>query len=144
MGKDRPDHHDAELVLRVYELRREPVMRQARHEIISTFWPKTYDELVAVTRATSPLNTAYRQVGSYWEMVYGMVRHQIVHADYFLESNGEGLSLFARVAPYLERFRAEVSPVAFRNAEWVSRETETGRRSFDLFTARVKKALETR
>jgi hypothetical protein len=144
MGKDRPDHHDAELVLRVYELRREPVMRQARHELISTFWPKTYDELVAVTRATSPLNTAYRQVGSYWEMVYGMVRHQIVHADYFLESNGEGLFLFARVAPYLERFRAEVSPVAFRNAEWVSRETETGRRVFEVSAARVKKALETR
>ena len=144
MGKDRPDHHDAELVLRVYELRREPVMRQARHELLSTFWPKTYDEVVAVTRATSPLNTAYRQVGSYWEMVYGMVRHQIVHADYFLESNGEGLFLFARVAPYVERFRAEVSPVAFRNAEWVSRETDTGRRFFEVFTARVKKALETR
>jgi hypothetical protein len=142
MGKDRPDHHDAELVLRVYELRRETVMRQARHEIISTFWPKTYDELVAVTRPTSPLNTAYRQVGSYWEMVYGMVRQEIVHADYFLESNGEGIYLFARVAPYLERFRAEVSPVAFRNAEWVSRETETGRRFFEVFTARVKKALE--
>jgi hypothetical protein len=67
-----------------------------------------------------------------------------VHADYFLESNGEGLFIFARVAPYLERFRAEVSPVAFRNAEWVSRETETGRRYLDVFTARVKKALETR
>jgi hypothetical protein len=64
VGKDRPDHHDAELVLRVYEMRREPVMRQSRHELLSTFWPKTYDELVAVTRPTSPLNAAYRQVGS--------------------------------------------------------------------------------
>ena len=144
MGKDRPDHHDAELVLRVYELRRETVMRQARHEIISTFWPKTYDELVAVTRPTSPLNTAYRQVGSYWEMVYGMARHGIVHADYFLETNGEGLFLFARVAPYVERFPAEVSPVAFRNAEWVARELPEGRRLFDMFSARVRKVLETK
>jgi hypothetical protein len=144
MGKDRPDHHDAELVLRVYEMRREPVMRQSRHEMISTFWPKTYEDLVAVTRPTNPLNAAYRQVGSYWEMVYGMPRHGIVHADYFLESNGEGIYLFARVAPYLERFRAEISPVAFRNAEWVARETETGRRYFEVFAARVKKMLESK
>ena len=144
MGKDRPDHHDAELVLRVYEMRREPVMRQSRHELLSTFWPKTYDDLLAVTRPTNPLNAAYRQVGSYWEMVYAMPRHGIVHADYFLESNGEGVYLFARVAPYLERFRAEISPIAFRNAEWVARETETGRRFFEVFTARVKKMLETK
>jgi hypothetical protein len=144
VGKDRPDHHDAELALRVYELRRETVMRQSRHEVNATFWPRNYDELVAVTRPTSPLNAAYRQVTTYWEMVYGMVRHGIVHADYFLESNGEGLFVFARVAPYLERYRAEVSPTTFRSAEWVSRETETGRRFFDIYTARVKKALETR
>ena len=73
-----------------------------------------------------------------------MVRHGIVHADYFLESNGEGLFLFARVAPYLERYRAETRRLAFRNAEWAARETETGRRFFEVFTARVKKALETK
>lgn len=144
MVKDRPDHHDAELVLRVYELRREAVMRQSRHEVITTFWPRSYEEVVAVTRPTSPINAAYRQVTTYWEMVYGMARHGIVHANYFLESNGEGLFVFARVAPYLERYRAEVSPLAFRNAEWVATETDTGRRFFEIFTARVKKALESR
>ena len=144
MGKDRPDHHDAELVLRVYEIRREPVMRQSRHELISTFWPKTYDELVAVTRPTSPLNTAYRQVGSYWEMVYGMVRHGIVHADYFLESNGEGLFVFAKIAPYLEALRKEVNPVAYRNAEWISKESAEGKRLLAMFTERVRKALAAR
>jgi hypothetical protein len=144
MGKDRPDHHDAELVLRVYEMRREAVMRQSRHELLSTFWPKTYDDLLAVTRPTNPLNAAYRQVGSYWEMVYGIVRHGIVHPDYFLESNGEGIFLFVRVASYLERFRAEVSPAAFRNAEWVSRETETGRRYLEAFGARFRKIMESK
>lgn len=144
MAKDRPDHHDAELVLRVYELRREAVMRQSRQEVNSTFWPRSYDEVVAVTRPNSPLNAAYRQVTTYWEMVYGIARHGIVHADYFLESNGEGLFLYARAAPYVERYRAEVSPLAFRNAEWAATETATGRRFFEIFTARVKKALETR
>ena len=144
MGKDRPDHHDAELVLRVYELRREAVMRQARHELISTFWPKTYDEVVAVTRPTSPLNTAYRQVGSYWEMVYGMARHGIVHADYFLESNGEGFFLFAKVLPYLEAYRREVGPFGFRNAEWAALKCPAGRDMFENIQARVRKQAEAR
>ena len=144
MGKDRPDHHDAELVLRAYELRREPVMRQSRDEVNKTFWPKSFDELLAVTKGDHPLNAAFRQVGTFWEMVYGIPRHGIVHADYFMESNGEGLFLYARVAPYVSRYRAEHSPLAFRNAEWAATETETGRRLFELFTARVKKVLESR
>jgi hypothetical protein len=142
MSKDSPDHHDAELVLRVYELRREPVMRQSRHELNATFWPRSYEEAVAIVKPTHPLNAAYRQVGSYWEMVYGMVRHGIVHADYFMESNGEGLFLYARLAPYIEQFRKEVSPVAHRNAEWVATETATGCRLFEVFARRVKAKLE--
>jgi hypothetical protein len=144
MQKEHPDHHDAELVLRVYELRREPVMRQSRQELNGTFWPRSYEEVVMVTKPTHPLNAAYRQVGSYWEMVYGIVRHGIVHPEYFLESNGEGLFLYVRVAPFLGPYRAEISPAAFRNAEWVATETATGRRLFDVFTARVKAKLESR
>ena len=144
MAKDHPDHHDAELVLRVYEMRRETVLRQSRHEVLSTLWPRSYEDVASITKPNHPLNAAYRQVTSYWEMVYGMARHGIVHADYFLESNGEGLFLFARVAPYLARIRGELSPVAFRNAEWAATETGTGRHMFEIFSARVKKALETR
>jgi hypothetical protein len=144
VAKDHPDHHDAELVLRVYELRRETVIRQSRQEMLSTFWPRSFEEVASVTKPNHPLNAAYRQVTSYWEMVYGMARHGIVHADYFLESNGEGIFLFARVAPHLERIRADISPVAYRNSEWAATETGTGRRLFELFSARVKKALETR
>src|SRR5262249_6307106 len=123
MSRDTPDHHDAELVLRVYELRRDPVMRQSRHELLSTFWPRSYEDVTMLIKPTHPLNAAYRQVGSYWEMVYGIVRHGIVHPDFFMESNGEGLFLYARIAPYIEQYRAEVSPVAFRNAEWVATQT---------------------
>lgn len=142
MSKEHPDHHDAKLVFRAYELRREPVMRDSRNAINREFWPRTYEELLAVTKAEHPLNAAWRQTTTYWEMVYGTVRHGVVHPEYFMESNGEGMFLFARVAPYLEEFRRDVSPVAFRNAEWVSKSTETGKRFFELFSARVKKTLE--
>jgi hypothetical protein len=141
MAKERPDHHDAELALRVYDMRREAVMRESRAAINQKFWPKTYDDVVALTKGDHPLNAAYRQVGSFWEMVYGFARHGIVHPDFWLESNGEGMFVFAKAAPYLERIRAEISPVAFRNAEWVSKECAEGRRLFAMFRDRVAKAL---
>src|SRR5438132_7615501 len=106
MSKQHPDHHDAELALRVYELRREAVMRQSRDTLGQKFWPRSWEDVEAITRRDHPLNSAFRQVATYWEMVYGMVRHDIVHADYFLETNGEGMFLFAKMAPFLDRYRA--------------------------------------
>jgi hypothetical protein len=139
--KGLPDHHDAELALRVYELRREPVMRESRSAINAKFWPKAFEDVQAIAKADHPLNAAYRQVGSFWEMVYGFAKHGIVSPDFWLESNGEGLLLFAKVAPHLERVRAEISPIAFRNAEWISRESAEGRRLLQLFTERVQKTM---
>ena len=141
MPKGTPDHRDAELALRVYELRRETVMRESRAAINQKFWPKSFEDIQAIAKAEHPLNAAYRQVGSFWEMVYGFARHGIVHSDCWLESNGEGLYVFAKVAPFLDRIRAELSPTAFRNAEWIARESSEGQRLFSMFSERVKKAL---
>jgi hypothetical protein len=138
---DKPDHRDAELVLRVYELRRESVLREARAAISQKFRPKSFADVQAVLKPDHPLNAAYRQVSSYWEMVYGMVKHGIVHDGYFMESNGEGMLLFAKVAPFVEDLRRDHSPVAFQNAEWVSKNTAVGRRAFETMASRVKKAL---
>jgi hypothetical protein len=144
MAKDKPDHHDAELVLRLYELRRETVMRDSRDTINSQFWPRSFDDVLAVTKRDHHLNRPFRQVSSYWEMVYGMVKHGVVNADYFLESNGEGFFLFAKVLPYLEAYRREVSALAFRNAEWAALKCPPGRDMFESIQARVKKLAEAR
>jgi hypothetical protein len=144
MSKDHPDHHDAELAFRAYELRRETVMRESRNAINRDFWPKTYEDVLAVTKFDHPLNAPWRQTTTYWEMVYGTLKHGIVNADYFMESAGEGMFLFARVAPYLEELRRDVSPVAFQNAEWVAKNTAAGQRMFTMFTARVQKLLAAR
>ncbi len=104
LKKDFPDHHDAELVLKLYELRRETVMRDSRNQLNAGFWPTSLEEAVAITKSDHPLNAAYRQCLTYWEMTYAMARHGVMHADFMLESNGEGLLLFARMEPFLEAF----------------------------------------
>jgi hypothetical protein len=144
MSKETPDHHDVALAFRAYELRRDPVMRESRNAINREFWPKSYGDVLAFLKADHPQNAAWRQTSTYWEMVYGAVKHGAVHPEYFMESNGEGMFLFARVAPYLEQFRRDSSPHAFQNAEWVSKNTETGKRLFAMFSERVRKTLESR
>ena len=144
MPKDYPDHHDAELVLRLYELRREAVMRESRKMITTQFLPRSYDELMAVTRFEHPMNAAFRQTTSYWEMAFGMARHGIIHADYLAEHTGEGLLLFAKVHPYLGAYRKDVSPRGFLGAEWVATQCEMGRTIFAAMQARVKKQTEAR
>jgi len=144
MSKGTPDYQDADLVLRVYEMRREPVMRASRDAINGKFWPANYDEAKAIVNATHEFNAAYRQLGTYWEMVYGLVRHGIVDAEYFMETNGEGLLLYAKMEPYVEQLRKDFNPYVFRNIEWVARETERGSGLLEIFRGRVKKALEAR
>jgi hypothetical protein len=143
MSKDKPDHHDAELVLKLYDLRREPVMRASRDAIMGKFWPKTYEDFIAVTKFDHPLNAAFRQVSSYWEMVYGFANHGIVNADFLVENGGEGLFLLAKIQPHLERFRKETSPFAFKNAEWITQNCPEGKRRYEMIQGRVKKMAET-
>ena len=144
MPKDGPDFKDAELTLRLYELRREAVMRESRLTVIFKFWPKSYEDFIAITKPDDARNAAFRQVSSYWEMCYGMAKHGIAHPDYLIENNGEGLFLYAKVLPYLERFRKEASPTAFQNAEWISKNCEEGKRRFEMIQSRVKKMLESK
>jgi hypothetical protein len=144
MLKEAPDHHDADLVLKIYDLRREPVMRESRTAVNSKFWPRSAEEAIAITANDHPLNVAFRQTSGYWEMVYGMARHGIVHPDFLVENNGEGLFLFARVEPYLAAFRAASSPRSFRNAEWVATNCVTGKALMESYRTRVRQALERR
>ncbi len=139
-SKTRPDHHDADIVLRLYDLRREAVMRQSRDAMMK-FLPRSAEEVVALTAMDHPQNAAWRQVTSYFEMAYGMARHGILHPDYLAENTGEGLFLFAKVHPWLEQIRKATSPLAFQNAEWLLDNSASARQRFELFRGRVAKML---
>lgn len=141
MLKENPDHLDADLILKIYDLRRESVMRESRAAINRDYWPRNTEEAVDVLRNDHPLNRAYRQCTGYWEMVYGMARHGVIHGEFLVENNGEGMFFFARVEPYLESIRQVASPRAFRNTEWVARNTEAGRALLHDFKALVAKIL---
>lgn len=140
LPKDFPDHHDAELVLKAYELRREPLLRDARKAITMDWWPKSLDDLKAIANWDHPQNSSFRQVTSYWELVYGMARHGIVHAEYMADSaGGEAFIILAKVHPWLADFRAQTAgPRFLRNTEWMATDTPTGRELFARLQPRVE------
>ena len=140
MSNQKPTYQDADLLLRVYELRRETLMRNSR-DAINGFWPKNYDDVKAYSAPGHPVNAAWRQVTSYWEMVFGMAHHGIVATDFWIENNGEGLFLFAKVAPYLDEIRAEGSPRSFQHLEWAATQTDTGKQYFEMLQGFVQRRL---
>lgn len=95
----------AELILKLYELRREEVMRQARNWYFS-FNPESVDDVASVVR--SEHSAYYRMVTSYWEMACSFVNHGAIDEQMFLDANGEQNFVFAKIQPFIEEIR-EVS-----------------------------------
>jgi hypothetical protein len=88
---------DAGVVLELYKLRQEATLRTARQFMTMEFWPKDLEELRAVSRAMGTDKNAYwRQVMTYWEMAASLVLRGAVDADLFLDSQGEGIFLYAK------------------------------------------------
>ena len=113
---------DAEIILRLYELRTEALMRQARAWITGEFWPATADEYFAVAlNPADPHNPWLRQVISYWEMAAAMVLHGAVSAELFVDCNAEGFFLLAKFSPIIEAIREKSPGFLIKTSELVTR-----------------------
>jgi len=113
---------DAEIILKLYDLRREPVMRQARAWIGGEFWPNTATEFFAVaSNPADPHNAFFRQVTTYWEMAAAMVLHGAISADLFADCNAEGFFLLAKFSPLLTEIRERLPGFLTKTSELVSR-----------------------
>ena len=86
----KPNADDAQLILHLYELRGEPVLRAARKFMVSEFWPQNYDDLKAVLTAYgTEQNAWFRQVLTYWNMAAALVLQGALNEDLFFATNGE-------------------------------------------------------
>ena len=113
---------DAEIILKLYQLRTEAVMRQARAWVMGEFWPATADDYFAVASSpTDPHSAFLRQVLTYWEMAAAMVLHGAVSAELFVDCNAEGFFLLAKLSPILEGIRAKNPGFLVKTSELVNR-----------------------
>lgn len=100
-------HDQANLMLRVYELRREQRLRQAREWYIGNFFPSTLDEVRKNYPSGTMENASIRMVLSFWDMVAGMVNRGLIDEDFFFESTGEQWVVFERIRGIVEEWRKE-------------------------------------
>jgi hypothetical protein len=113
---------DAGIILKLYELRTESVMRQARAWTVGEFWPKNADEFFAVAEnPKDPHNPWFRQVITYWEMAAAMVLHGAVSAELFTDCNAEGFYLLAKFSPFLDAIRDRNPGFMVKTSELISR-----------------------
>lgn len=120
---------DAEIILKLYDLRREALMRQARAWVTGEFWPATAEEYFAVAaNPADPHNPFVRQVIGYWEMAAAMVLHGAVSAELFVDCNNEGFFLLAKFAPILDDIRERNPTFLQKTTELVKRFTAAAAR----------------
>jgi hypothetical protein len=114
-------YDDANLILRLYELRREEKLRQAREWFTGKFHAATIEEVQALAPPGSQENAYMRMVTSYWEMAAAFVTGGVLNQELFFETNGELLFVWERIKGIVPAYRAAMkNPRMFRNIETVA------------------------
>jgi hypothetical protein len=138
----KPTVADAQLILQLYDLRRETEMRKARHWWGADFFPQSADEFLRVSQdAGTQENNWLRQALGYWGMTASFVLKGVLNEELFLEPafSGEMFLMFAKLQPILKELREKLGdPRAFHNLEEVATRTEYGRDRLQLLAKRVE------
>lgn len=137
-------YDDANLILKLYEMRREPTMRAARAWFSNSFKAKTMDEFNELCPKGSEPNAWARQVISYWDMVASFLNAGVLSQELFFQSGRELLFVWIRVQPLVAEIRALYKdPGTWKNletagnafAEYTKKISSEG---YETFAARVR------
>jgi len=144
----KPTAMDAQLILHLYDLRREAEMRKARSWWLNEFWPQNVDDFTKVSGALgSQENNWLRQVGGYWSMAASFVLQGALNGELFIQPavSGEMVFVFAKVQPFLKELREKMGdPHMFANIEKVITGSKFGRERLKLTLKRVETLREKR
>jgi len=137
MSDAQATHHDGELILKLYDLRREPVMREARAYYFNL--PPTDEAFFSViANPASKENSYIRQVVGYWEMAASLVNHGALNAALAFDTLQEMYFVYAKVKPFLPKLRETTnSPDFLINMEKLAEGTAEGRARTERVTARI-------
>jgi hypothetical protein len=114
----KPTYDDVKLVLRLYDMRREPRMREARRWFTGSFKAKSLDDFNALCPSGSEQHASYRMVTTYWEMVASFITSGVLNEELFFQTGRELLFCWERVRDLVPHVRALYkNPIELRNLE---------------------------
>jgi hypothetical protein len=143
--QSRPTYDDANLVLRLYDMRREPRLRQARAWLAANFkGVSSIEQFQKVCPAGTEENASFRMATTYWEMAASLVTSGVLNEALFYESGRELLFVWERVRDYVAAFRAANNDQTYlRNLETLGQSFATRYRTaspegYEAFVKRVR------
>jgi hypothetical protein len=120
----QPTYDDANLLLRLYEIRREDKLRQARHWFLFEFKPGAWGHIRERFFTGEEEDNHLRMVVSYWDMVCALVRQGVLNKDLFYSTNSEHLMVWEKIKPWVEEARKDRdNPLMLRNIEDIVEDT---------------------
>jgi hypothetical protein len=144
----KPTVADAQLIVQLYDLRREAEMRKARNWWAGEFFPQSADDFLKIAWAMGTQeNNWLRQVGGYWGMVASFVNQGVLNEELFLAPgfSGEMFLIYAKVHPYIKDLREKLNdPNAWKDIEIAVTRTKWGRDRLQFMIKRVETMRERR
>ena len=101
----KPTHEQAELQLKVYDLRREPRLRQARDWYFRNYFVNTLEDSMRIAAPGTENGTLAMMVLSYWDQACALLNYGLLHEDLFFETSGEFFGVWERVKPIIAQGR---------------------------------------
>jgi len=133
-------YDDANLLLRLYELRREDTMRKAR-QWFATFSANTPEEMQKIAGMGTQENAYFRMVTSYWDMAATFVTSGVLNEELFLQTNGEALFVWEKIRNLVPATREAVKmPNYLANLEKVANAgiQRMGPEAYKNFSERIR------
>ena len=125
MKEEHPDNFDAELLLRLYDLRREAKLRQGREWFIREFNARSFDDYLAQAPMGSENSALFRMTVTYWDMAASLVNHGLINEDLFFESTGEFWIVWDKVKKVAPSLRERnKNPMVWKNLETLAEKYE--------------------
>ncbi len=137
----KPTAADAQLILQLYDLRREAEMRKARVWMTQEFFPQNAEDFLKVAWAFGTQENAWlRQVSGYWGIVTSFVLADVLNEELFLQPgfSGELFLIYAKIHPFVKQLREQLNdPEAFLNIEKAIARTKWGKNRLQFMIKRV-------
>ena len=134
----KPNAEDAQIIMRLYDLRREPEMRKARGWFAG-FVPRNADDLMQLINGVNPQENAwFRQVSSYWDMAASFVLRGALNEELFVDNSGEMFFVLGKVYPFLKEVREKTHSPYLQRVEKVATRTKEARERLQMMMKRAE------
>ncbi|MBP6824039.1 MAG: hypothetical protein KA368_21000 [Acidobacteria bacterium] len=135
---------DADLIIKLYDLRREETLRKARNFMFMEFFPQNAADVKALfsNPETAQQNAYFRQVTTYWDMVAAMVNLGSIDKELFYNTNGEFFAIWAKIGDFVPELRQFFGPQYLINLEKLVADHPNGVQRVEIMKARFKGMVE--